>query len=76
MARTLQNVKLYIATDKDGVPQNALMSYKVADGVAVSKQKSHTPSTPDWGKTLHNTGVVGEFLRDELDVIKTNEGIV
>lgn len=75
MARTLSNVQCYIETDKDGNPQGAVLwSYNVADGDP--RKAGYLKNTsPDFGKTMHNTGIVGEFWRDGIDAIKTAEGI-
>lgn len=77
MARALgSNVTCYIPTDKDGNPQGAVIwEYIVEDGAA-SKSGSWIDESPDFGKTFHNTGAVGEFWRDAVDTIKSNESIV
>lgn len=76
MARALSNVGCYIETDKDGNPQGTpLWTYDVADGAAKVGGKSYTDSAPDYTKTYHSTGVVGEFWRDGIDAIKARENI-
>lgn len=76
MARALQNVSVYIPTDKDGVPLagEILWTYDVVDGAA-KKSAASIDVSPDFSKTMHNTGAVGEFWRDGVDVIKTAENI-
>ena len=75
MARALQNISCYIKIDKDGNPQGSVIwDYAVADGTA-KKKSSLTDDAPDFGKTFHNTGAVGEFWRDGVDAIKTAENI-
>lgn len=76
MARALGSiVNVYVGTDKDGNPVgNALWEYSVVDGNA--KKTGHLDdASPDYTKTYHNTGAVGEFWRDGVDAIKTAEGI-
>lgn len=75
MARALSEIKAYIQTDGDGAPQGrVLFTYKVTDGAA-SKTGEYADETPDFNKTVHNSGAVGEFWRDAIDAIKTAEGI-
>jgi len=80
MARALDKVEFYISgdpsTDLDGSGNaRCLVIYDVVDGSARKDGNSHEVDSPDWSKTFHNTGAVGEFVRDTLDAIKTAEGI-
>ncbi len=76
MARALgSKVDCFISTDKDGNPVSpVLWTYTVEDGAA-KKKGTWSDESPDFTKTFHNTGAVGEFWRDAVDTIKTNEGI-
>jgi hypothetical protein len=81
MALALENVVFFIegdpSQDLDG-SGNALcnVSYDLVDGAARHDGKNHQVASPDWTKIFHNTGAVGEFVRDEIDTIKAAEGIV
>ncbi len=76
MARALGSlVTCYVPTDKDGNPAGSVIwEYTVEDG-ALKKKASWVDAAPDYTKTFHNTGAVGEFWRDAIDTIKTNESI-
>ena len=75
MAKIVNSATCYVATDKDGVAIGAVLwDYEIVDGAA--RKSGHTrDDAPDFAKTFHNTGAVGEFWRDGIDAIKTKEGI-
>ena len=84
MARVLEKAVFYIKGDTeqsltDGETANegatgCLVKYDVVDGNAM-KSDHFVVSAPDWTKIFHNTGAVGEFVRDVIDEIKTAESI-
>ncbi len=76
MARELgPDVSCFIQTDKDGNPNGSVIwKYSVRDGDA-KKRASWIDTKPDYAKTYHSKGTVGEFWRDAMDTIKANEGI-
>lgn len=74
MAAEISYITINIDCDELGIPQSARVDYAIKDG-ALRKDGGYKIDIPDFSKILHNTGAVGEFYRDEVDVVKAREGL-
>jgi hypothetical protein len=81
MARILSDVQAFIDTDANGDPVGneegvIEVMYTVTDNVTGATKSAQANRPLDGAKIVHDTGAVGEWWRDTIDVIKGVEGIV
>ncbi len=75
MAKVIGKFEIVIVGDTSG-PTKTYRRYTVKDSVNTELQaKRSTESNENFNKTLHNTGAVGEFWKDEVAAAETAEGI-
>lgn len=76
MAKELGAFELVIRGTASG-PTEMYRRYAVQDSVNTELQtrKDVLVDTPDFNKTAHNAGTVGELWKDEVDAAETAEGI-
>lgn len=76
MAKQLGSFELVIRGDETG-PTTMFRRYHVEESTDTEMRKHNDVpvETPDFDKTCHNTGAVGELWKDMVDAAKTDEGI-
>lgn len=75
MAKVIGAFELIIRGDVSG-PLKVFRRYVVEDSVNPELQaRKEAESNENFNKTLHDTGVAGEFWKDEVENAKTAEGI-
>ena len=76
MAKVLDNIEIVI-TGSETAPTTCVRRYVVKDSVnaELKTKKTNEVARPDFDKTFHDAGTVGEFWKDLVDQIKTDERI-
>lgn len=76
MAKQLGTFELVIRGDATA-PTEIFRRYRVEESTDTSLRKNNDVAvdSPDFNKTCHNAGSVGELWRDMVDAAKTDEGI-
>ncbi len=76
MTKELANVEIVIRGTAAG-PTQCFRRYIVRDSVDTELQdkKASEMAVPDFNKTFHNTGAVGELWKDLIDQTESDEGI-
>ena len=77
MAKELGTFEIVIRGTESG-PTTSFVVYQTKDSTNPELCDRPAPledAIPDFNKTLHNTGAVGEVWKDVVEVVKTIEGI-
>jgi hypothetical protein len=78
VAKQVERFEIVIRGTKADGPQSASVSYRLQDSsdtTLKSNFKQKTLTSPNLAKKIHDTGAVGEFWKDELAAVETDEGI-